>query len=514
MRSWLAVVALNVLMLLPLSMSQGVEPWLALGLCGDVLVLVTLMGWWRRPRLAAFVYGALLVYEFDRLIGAWLMGQDPLLFDQALLLRHLLVLVMDLHGALGLLMLGGAGLVIVGLLAVGAWLFRVAAEAPGLKRLAWLVPVAFGLAFVGRWPARWVVPDLVVDVWTSVEVVQRLGASVGTVHPELKELPLARKPDVELHIIESYGRMMNAPALSEAWHQRLAESDDALGDDWTVVSAWMTAPVAGGRSWIADASLLLGVKLEHQSEYQAIAGTFHDKNHMPQWFEDRGYQSVVMRPKDRARPGIELRDDFGWNHTVFHAELNYRGPLYGWGGVPDQYSLGWLREELWPTLEGPRFLFSHMVGSHAPWEEIPPLVQDWRTLDDGSGETTEDKEVDLAREASKFARKKKTRAGYVGKLKRRGEDYQTAVHYDLEVLTRDLQRPRDEDAVVVWLGDHQPPLFSLQKNFDVPVHVLTTDPVFVEGLKEAGFTEGFVPDGKPVGGLWELYPMLVRSISQ
>ena len=88
------------------------------------------------------------------------------------------------------------------------------------------------------------------------------------------------------------------------------------------------------------------------------------------------------------------------------------------------------------------------------------------------------------------------------------------MHYDLEVLTRDLQRPRDEDAVVVWLGDHQPPLFSLQKNFDVPVHVLTTDPVFVEGLKEEGFTEGFVPDGKPVGGLWELYPMLVRSISQ
>ena len=57
----------------------------------------------------------------------------------------------------------------------------------------------------------------------------------------------------------------------------------------------MTAPVAGGRSWIADASLLLGVKLEHQSEYQAIAGTFHDKNHMPQWFEDRGYQSRPPR---------------------------------------------------------------------------------------------------------------------------------------------------------------------------------------------------------------------------
>jgi hypothetical protein len=509
-RSWGALVLLNVVLLLPVSL-QDLEPWLALGLCGDMALLAGLLAWSRRPWLVATLYSGLLVYELDRLVGMWLMGQDPLLFDQFLLLRHLGVLATDLYGLWGIVALLGA---VLGL-GLAHWaviaLFRVAQEARGLRWALAAAPVAALLALVGPWPARWVAPDLAMDLGESWTVWSRLSDTLDELHPELQDLELRTDADVEFHIIESYGRMLDEDALRPAWHAALADTTERL-EGWSAVSAWVKAPVSGGRSWLADATLLMGFRLAHQSEYQAIAGSISGLGHMPGWFRDRGYATVVMRPKDKARPGIALRNDFDWMHTVFAEELDYTGAHYGWGGVPDQYSMGWLRDELWDSLPAPRFLFAHLVGSHAPWTDLPPLVDDWRTLDDGSAGADEHRDLDLAREAKKFKRKKKTKASPVGKLSELGGDYQQAVLLDLEVLTRDLERPRDRPAVVVWMGDHQPPMLSRKASFDVPVHVLSTDPALLEGLAEQGFQPGMVPS-EEVGTMQGLYSRLVRSLS-
>ncbi len=515
MRSWAALLFLNLLLLLPFSLQVEFEPWLALGLCGDMALLAALLGWIRRPGLVAVLYSSLLIYELDRLVGSYLMGQDPLLFDQLLLLRHLVVLAQDLLGGWGLPALLGI-VALLGLLHAGVWaLFRLGQRAPRLVWAAAAAPIALLLAWPkGPWPARWVTPDLVEDVVESIEVWRSLDRELGALHPELQELELRSRPDVEIHVVESYGRMLDTELLRDGWVLVLDGIEHELTQaGWVMASGFSVAPVSGGRSWIADASFLLGMKIQHQSEYQHIVGQIDGLPHMPGWFAERGYSTIVMRPKDRVRPGIALRNDFDWEHTVFHAELGYEGQNWGWGGVPDQYALGWLRDELWPLVESPRLLFFHMVGSHAPWDDIPPLVEDWRTLSDGSAEAAEEKEFSWTRDAKRYKRKKRNKAGPVGKLSIRGEDYRDAVLRDLEVLTADLLQDRERPAVVILMGDHQPPLLSRTRDFQVPVHVLATEPELLEGFLDAGFQEGMVPSGDAVTRNEAIYPILVRSLS-
>lgn len=514
-RPWLALAVLNVGLLLPRSVSGELAPWLALGLCGDLMIIAGLLAWVRRPALAAAVWTLLLVYELDRFVGHWLMGQDPLLFDQVLLLRHLVVLARDLMGVWGVLALVGVVVVVV-LLGLGAWgLFRVGQRASGLRWALFASPLVLLLEMpAGPWPGRFVTPDLVFDLAHSVRVYRGLQEQLGALHPELEGLQLRAQPDVEVHIVESYGRMMDSEELREGWVQALVGLEARLGQaGWTTMSAFSTSPVSGGRSWIADASLLLGLQLQHQSEYERVIEQVEGLPHMPGWFAERGYSTVVMRPKDRVRPGVGLRNDFGWQHTVFFEDLDYSGAAWGWGVVPDQYSLGWLREELWSQLPGPRLLFFHMVGSHAPWNDVPPVLEQWRDFDDGSAEAPEDEELSLKRVSRRYKREKRTRAGAIGKLALRGEDFRAAVLTDLEVLTRDLEMPRQRPAVVLILGDHQPPLLSRSQDFDVVVHVLATDPSLIEGFAEQGFQPGLVPSGEPVVPLEGLYPLLVTSLS-
>ena len=78
-----------------------------------------------------------------------------------------------------------------------------------------------------------------------------------------------------------------------------------------------------------------------------------------------------------------------FSDTVFFDDIGYTGEPYGWAEVPDQVALGHLRDEVLPALESePTFVFAHLGSNHIPWTGLPPIVEDWRTMNTGAVSAT------------------------------------------------------------------------------------------------------------------------------
>ena len=127
------------------------------------------------------------------------------------------------------------------------------------------------------------------------------------------------QPDLEFLIIESYGKVVHtAPQMQDRWRALLDDLEPELTQQgWHMASGWARASVSGGRSWISDASTLSGIQIRYESVWNHVQPHITQLTHLPGWLNQYGYATLVCRPKDRARMGLELRNDFGWRHTVF-----------------------------------------------------------------------------------------------------------------------------------------------------------------------------------------------------
>jgi hypothetical protein len=260
----------------------------------------------------------------------------------------------------------------------------------------------------------------------------------------------------------------------------------------------------------------------HETSYRHLMERVDTLPHLPAWFAAAGYRTVLCRPKDRARPGVQLENPLGFERTVFFDDLAYEGPRLGWGWVPDQYSLGWLREEVFPEDTGPTFAFTHLVTAHIPWREPPAVVADWRALgegdDDASGFEDRDALDELGFHLHRFRRGERGLGADLRGYLREGdaaESYRAAIAYDLDVLTGHAEAlESDRPALVVWMGDHAPPGIASRQSFAVPVHVMATDPSLLQPFLDLGFRPGLRPGDSPVLGHHELYEPLVEVVPE
>ena len=88
--------------------------------------------------------------------------------------------------------------------------------------------------------------------------------------------------------------------------------------------------------------------------------------------------------------------------------------------------------------------------------------------------------------------------------------------YDLELLTRYLEG-MERDAIVIIMGDHQPPLLSREdSSFDVPMHILARDPALLQEFRDQGFVDGLLLNtGRPTLLAHEgLFSMMVRTLAR
>jgi hypothetical protein len=508
----------------------------ALGVALDVVALLGLL-WllqlWRgfgEPSRAlgswrAWVVGAgwslLVTFELGRLASRQATNEDLPIYDLLLLSRHLFILTRDLYGGwahAGVAAALAVPLVLWGFAALLLGRVEAGARALGPRRAAaavlWMVPL-------GLLPAsRVVAPDLAANTSESLTLALEVREDVaGRPQAGLVGAELARKPDVLVYIVESYGGVVRDELLGERWASAVDQIEAHLeARGWRTASGLSAAPVHGGRSWIADASLLSGLHVARQATYEHVISMVDSLDHFPRLMDDFGYDTVLVRPKDRARPGVELVNHFRFEHTVFRDDLRYEGPIVGWGEVPDQYTVGWVHDHLIADLDGPVFAFFHLATAHMPWRQAPELVDDYLEWQTRSGRTApvfkersfeSERAMRLSRFKSRYRQPKEDPE--VDEIE--ANHYLDAVIYDLEVITRQHAGGPDGDQVLLVLGDHQPPMIARGTGMEVPVHVLASDPELLRGFLEVGFEPGLRPTGEaPTVEHRQLLAVLLRSL--
>ncbi len=301
-------------------------------------------------------------------------------------------------------------------------------------------------------------------------------------------LSALRGKDVLLVFVESYGRVAldGLPTSGQlrdsvdAYSQRL----DAAG--YSTRSAFLTSPTFGAMSWLAHSTMQSGLWIDNQGTYDLLLG--HDRLTLSSAFGKAGWRSVGMIPAD-TEPWPEGQRFYRWQALHDLTNMDYRGPRFGYGRMPDQFALEqFQRLELDRPGRGPVMAEIDLESSHNPWVPLPRMV-DPAELGDGSvfdGMEDEGPQRDETWRSADLVR-----AAYVRSLQ-----------YSLDALTTFLEQraQQDDDLVVITLGDHWPvtTVSGTTPGHAVPVSVIASDPTVLDQIKSWGWQDGLRPhDGAP-----------------
>jgi len=317
--------------------------------------------------------------------------------------------------------------------------------------------------------------------------------------------PLRDHPNVYLLFVESYGSVLykhrdfrqTYVPLMQTWEDRLRKNG------WHMVTTLSESPTWGGGSWMAYTSAMFGLYVHKQPEYLALRQKYQvlPYPNLGRYLHSQGYDYVWVTPIARALTPKEQEENehfYGADRWVLFPDLNYQGPLYGWGpSPPDQYTLGYIgdliREETHPL-----FLFFLTQSTHFPWVPLPPVVDDWRQL------------AHLDVKGGNLSKSEQQKMTYSQKRR----NYLDAVTYDINMLGDFLLRLEDDNALVILIGDHQPPAVSgYGDGYATPVHVLSRNPAMLSGFEAYGFRPGLVLETPRATMKHQgLYSMLVREL--
>ena len=218
-------------------------------------------------------------------------------------------------------------------------------------------------------------------------------------------------------------------------------------------------------------------------------------------FAEHGYRRVGLMP------GLKL----DWPEGIFYdfdriyddAALGYAGPAFGWWRIPDQFSLAKLNQlELSERTDEqrvrqPRFTFFPTISTHTPFRPTPPYQPEWSKI--LSPEPFDD--AALQRSLSQRPQWNNLAPAYTDSL-----------IYTLQTLAGALRR-RDDDSILIVVGDHQPPAMVSGPGapWDVPVHVVTGNSAVISTLRGCGFVPGIRPSPATLGAMHELGPTLLYA---
>jgi hypothetical protein len=308
---------------------------------------------------------------------------------------------------------------------------------------------------------------------------------------------LRHKPNFYLLMVEAYGEILATWDMRPAYEALLARVQARLEHaGYHARSAYSASPVHGGTSWFSIATVQTGILIDRPLPYSALELNSARVPSLASFFNAQGYESYALEAGSRARSTLRRLDLFNHHVMIDATALDYHGPHFGWGHIPDQYSFGVLRERYLAKAPEPRYLFYMGVSTQYPWgDDVPPYVSDWKALD--HGQVIRD-DVDSSWPALPYKEEIAT------ELRR---SYLRSVEYEFRLLTELLEADASRDIVVVILGDHQPRLESNppgEVTMNTPMHVLSRDPAFVERFAAFGFQPGMFADP-------ELHPPLAHE---
>lgn len=319
------------------------------------------------------------------------------------------------------------------------------------------------------------------DRFLPGEPIEQTAVSIEEV-PE-QSAPAADDPDLHLFIVESYGMTV----FTDEHHRErilplLEEREELLAKrGFRVVSSGYSSTTFGGTSWLADATILSGIKIDTQEKYdRLIASAGRNIIHL---LKEKGYTAVL------SAPGTSFMTDtylgfYAYDHLFLHDDFGYEGPYFTFGTMPDQYHLHRVRRDLLSGLQGkdqPLFVEYILCSSHVPWNYIPPYIESWDGFDDGK--------VYFDRGRNSWYDNSWVSGSELF------EGYDHSIRYTLETVTGFIAAYLDPEAIAVIIGDHQPkfPVSEKGADFSVPVHIVTGRETYIDGFLGLGYGRGVIP---------------------
>ena len=465
---------------------------------------------------AIALYVLALVYKLYDLGILIAFSRKPVLFDDIHLIKHTVYLLVDLTWRTKLFF---------GFASVFA-LFLLAWAIPSLIRfvvrnnyairfyLPWRVALSSFVLILGSNFAAFGFEDRVFAIWSVPRMIENVKHSLGartvdekidrepvdSTYFHLAEIRLRRRPNVNVLMVESYGSiLLRSPTARKRYLSHLKHWQKRLHNKgWLFSTGLSESPVAGGGSWLSKATLFGGMQLNSFSLMSRFSRKAKHLPHLRSYFTTNGYETILLQPNNRNRPGMKLSNLYGFDEVYNLEQMNYSGPPYGWGIIPDQYSLNYVWEKSLRK-KSPYFFFFMTVSSHYPWETPPPLHDDWRQLQSPKATSAQMTKVFgqiPSQDQSQLSR------------------YCTSLLYSLEVIWRFTER-LDSNNVVIIVGDHEPPVLeSPGRNKKTPVHVLSRTPFVHRRADKIGFHRGLFPrsDNAPFHHSG-LYPVFVHLLA-
>lgn len=497
-------------------------------------VLWVNVAWLRRNLyrwlMLAVYFIALFYYSYESIM-LYLYKDEPIFYNHYFLVRDGLKFLLD-HMHLSLWLYLAAALFGVGLIGGIIWLVLTLVDAPisgDLSRGSHIMLVALAgaslLSLAGYRNAaadpRMVISSLTAKLEQNIEASVNLYQSVAQFDDstlrsayDYRRQYLLRKPNIYLIFVESYGSVLyKRPDYKIAYLEMLDEMETALEENGLhMASALTESPTWGGGSWLAYTSALYGLRMEAHPQYLAFLEKYQDEGERYPNFGDylrqQGYYfawltSIASELKEEKRQMYQRF--YGVDRWIQYRDLAYKGVHYGWGPAPpDQYVLNATRESLLAETNKPLVLFFITQNSHYPWQPLPEMVDDWRTLNQPSP-AGEPEPIEALSHAD-------TRQHYLD-----------SVDYTLDMLTEFIlngsnengsNESVDEDAIYVLVGDHQPPRVSRRDDgYETPIHIVSRDAKLLDNLAAYGFEPGAaVTAAEPQLHHEGLYSLFVRLL--
>ncbi|TVR74021.1 MAG: hypothetical protein EA427_01470 [Spirochaetaceae bacterium] len=333
--------------------------------------------------------------------------------------------------------------------------------------------------------------------------------------PDSYAFPGLRDRDIHFFMIEAYG---HAVFSRDRLHDELSPYLDRLAavleeEGYGIVSDYLKAPVFGGFSWLAEATVLTGQHVDSQPRFAELLDISRERAvpSLTRMLHEGGYYTLAVKPGTVHGSWPEGWDLFRFeNSLVAHdGDFNYRGPWFSYVAVTDQHAL-WTthnfleRERRSEAAVGDRPVYVHyqLVSSHTPFNRIPPYIESWDDLGDGT--IYHDREEEIL-----------TFNNTWGGGTELDEGYSASIAYVLHVLTEYFAQYLDHERgpILIFMGDHQPqrPIREQDAGASVPVHIATRDHALLRALEREGYERGIRgTQPPPHAPMMDFFPMLKR----
>ncbi len=316
--------------------------------------------------------------------------------------------------------------------------------------------------------------------------------------PGSADLSVLRGMDVLVVFVESYGRVAVDGPRAEPLRRLLGGYASRLAaEGYTARSAYLTSPVVGSGSWLAHSTLEAGLRVGDQGLYDRLLGS--RRTTLTSAFARAGWRTVAVLPSTRG-PWPEGQAFYRFDRVYTGADLGYQGPSFGFSAMPDQYTLAALDHlELDRPHHQPVMAEVELTSSHWPWAPLPTTV-DPAAL--GRGAVFRGIRATARSAAELWNDRADVPAAY-----------RTSIAYSLSSVLSFVAGHRDDDLVVLVLGDHQPSTVVTGPGAgrDVPVTLIARDPAVLERASRWCWNDGLWPGA--AAPVWPMEALRDRFLS-